>query len=64
MLFSSSKEALRRALVGISAEIQGTDTDEISFDTGASSQCFVTSARSHIRPRSFLIVFEKVSRTR
>ncbi|KAG4302447.1 hypothetical protein PCANB_001258 [Pneumocystis canis] len=31
MLYASSKDALRRALCGISVEIQGTDLSEISF---------------------------------
>lgn len=34
MLYASSKEALRKALVGIAAEIQGTDLSEVSYDTG------------------------------
>ncbi|KAG0058356.1 cofilin [Linnemannia elongata] len=33
MLYSSSKEALRKALNGIAVEIQGTDFDEVSHDT-------------------------------
>jgi len=33
MLHSSSKDALRRCLVGIGAEIQATDISEISYDT-------------------------------
>ncbi|GAC95787.1 hypothetical protein PHSY_003363 [Pseudozyma hubeiensis SY62] len=33
MVFASSKDALRKALVGISAEIQGTDFSEVSYDT-------------------------------
>jgi Cofilin/tropomyosin-type actin-binding protein len=37
MLFSTSKDALRRALVGVATEIQGTDPDEISYETGGSS---------------------------
>ncbi|GAA6034781.1 hypothetical protein JCM8097_001166 [Rhodosporidiobolus ruineniae] len=32
MLYASSKDALRRALVGIATEIQGTDYDEISYN--------------------------------
>ncbi|KAI0629736.1 actin depolymerizing factor [Trametes polyzona] len=32
MLFASSKEALRRSLVGIASEIQGTDYSEIAYD--------------------------------
>ncbi|ORX76955.1 putative COF1-cofilin [Basidiobolus meristosporus CBS 931.73] len=33
MVFASSKDALRKRLVGIAAEIQGTDYDEVSFET-------------------------------
>ncbi|KAG4302417.1 hypothetical protein PCK1_001253 [Pneumocystis canis] len=33
MLYASSKDALRRALCGISIEIQGTDLSEIAFET-------------------------------
>ena len=34
MLFAASKEALRRALVGIIAEIQATDMSEVAYETG------------------------------
>ncbi|KAI1794953.1 recombinant Actophorin [Ganoderma leucocontextum] len=33
MLFASSKEALRRSLVGIAAEIQGTDFSEVAYES-------------------------------
>lgn len=33
MLYASSKEAIRKALVGISTEIQGTDLSEVAYDT-------------------------------
>lgn len=32
MLYSSSKEALKRKLVGFSAEIQATDFEELDYD--------------------------------
>ncbi|RUS13465.1 hypothetical protein BC937DRAFT_95268 [Endogone sp. FLAS-F59071] len=32
MLYASSKDALRKQLVGISTEIQGTDLDEVQFE--------------------------------
>ena len=35
MLFASSKEALRRALVGVASEVQGTDFSEIAYESGA-----------------------------
>jgi len=34
MVYASSKDALRRALVGIAAEIQGTSSDEVEYETG------------------------------
>ncbi|KAJ7730999.1 actin depolymerizing factor [Mycena maculata] len=33
MVFASSKDALRRSLVGIHVEIQGTDPSEVAFET-------------------------------
>jgi cofilin len=36
MLYASSKDALRRALVGIATEIQGTDFSEVAYENGAS----------------------------
>jgi cofilin len=32
MLYASSKDYLRKKFVGISAEIQGTELDEVSWD--------------------------------
>jgi len=34
MLYASSKDALRKSLVGISSEIQGTDSSEVAHETG------------------------------
>lgn len=34
MVYASSRDTLRRALVGIAAEIQGTDKDEVGHETG------------------------------
>lgn len=34
MLFASSKDALRRSLVGIAVEIQGTDYSEVAYESG------------------------------
>lgn len=36
MLFASSKDALRRSLVGIAVEIQGTDYSEVAHESGMS----------------------------
>jgi len=33
MVYAASKDALRKALDGIAAEIQGTDSSEVSFET-------------------------------
>ncbi len=35
MLFASSRDALRRSLVGIATEIQGTDYSEVDHEVGA-----------------------------
>ena len=35
MLAASSRDALRRSLVGIAIEIQGTDYSEVAHETGA-----------------------------
>lgn len=51
MLYASSKDALRKALVGIAAEIQGTDLSEVSYDAGTLT-----------RERNLYPVLEKVTR--
>lgn len=33
MMYSSSKEAIKRSLNGLAAEIQANDADDIEFDT-------------------------------
>lgn len=33
MLFASSKDALRRALVGLAVEIQGSDYSEVAYES-------------------------------
>lgn len=33
MLYASSKDAIRKKLVGIGAEIQGTDMSEVAYET-------------------------------
>ena len=42
MLFASSKDALRRSLVGIAAEIQGTDFSEVAHESGTSRHPLLT----------------------
>ena len=49
MLFASSKDALRRSLLGIGTEIQATDISEVSHESGAYP--------STLSLRSMLIVF-------
>lgn len=33
MLYASSKDALRKGLVGVALEVQATDGEEIEYDT-------------------------------
>lgn len=33
MLYASSKDGLRKSLSGVAVEIQGTDFDEVAYDT-------------------------------
>jgi len=35
MMYASSKDAIRKQLVGISTEIQATSYDEITYESGA-----------------------------
>ena len=64
MLFASSKDALRRALVGIAAEIQGTDFSEVAHESGMSphSQRLCSTALNYLRLSSSITVLDKVSR--
>lgn len=57
MLYASSKDALRKALVGIAAEIQGTDLSEVSYETGMSCDTFASYPQSW---RRLLVVLFKV----
>jgi hypothetical protein len=34
MMYASSRDALRKALVGIQVEIQATEDDEVAYETG------------------------------
>lgn len=34
MVYASSKDALRRSLVGVATEIQGTALDEVAYESG------------------------------
>ena len=50
MVFASSKDAIRKALVGIAIEIQATDPDEVSLETGH----YISAAYSSTDKRSCL----------
>ncbi len=56
MLFASSRDALRKALVGIAVEIQATELSEISHET---STC-PTSSTSDLT--QLFLVLEKASK--
>lgn len=58
MVYASSKDALRKQLVGIAAEIQATSYDEITYDAGELTlkSCYLwmrteRSASLHCSPR-------------
>lgn len=59
MVYASSKDALRRTLVGVGADIQGTDLSEIAYESGAYSK---TSHRAKLRLSCSRAVLDKVSR--
>ena len=61
MLFASSKDALRRSLVGIASEIQGTDYSEVAHESGASQSLCGFTLRALILYNS-APVLDKVSR--
>jgi len=52
MVYSSSKDALKRSLTGIALEIQGTDFDEVSYATGACSICAPRQLSDSTHPSS------------
>jgi Cofilin/tropomyosin-type actin-binding protein len=66
MVFASSKDALRRSLVGIATEIQGTDFDEIAYETGMSLciawDSFDPKAVSYFFFSPLFVVLDKVTR--
>lgn len=41
MLAASSKDALRKSLVGVGVEVQATDIDEVSYEAGEYGFCAV-----------------------
>lgn len=61
MLYASSRDALRRSLVGIATEVQGTALDEIAYEAGESDP---TTPLSYQTLTSISAVFEKVKRLR
>jgi hypothetical protein len=56
MLAASSRDALRRSLVGIAVEIQGTDESEVAYESGAEF-FFVLLCFSHVQLPHFLRFF-------
>ena len=48
MLYASSRDALRRALVGIAVEIQGTDYSEVAYESGVYLSPSLTKPFAHI----------------
>jgi Cofilin/tropomyosin-type actin-binding protein len=48
MVTASSRDALRRSLVGIAIEIQGTDYSEVAYETGASFSFLFHSLAYHL----------------
>jgi hypothetical protein len=57
MVTASSRDALRRSLTGIAAEIQGTEYSEVAYDTGEFVSIF--SSLSYLSPSP---VLEKAKR--
>jgi len=62
MLFAASKDALRRGLVGVATEIQGTDFSEVAYESSTSFiqslHLLSTCARTvtdHLFPTFFLL---------
>jgi DNA-binding GntR family transcriptional regulator len=47
MLYAASKDALRRALVGVAVEIQGTDFSEVAYENGAFHFSIYTLSPTH-----------------
>ncbi len=64
MLYASSRDALRRSLVGIATEVQGTALDEIAYEAGKCSSSDPTTPLSYQTLTSISAVFEKVKRLR
>ena len=48
MIYSSSKDALRKSLNGIALEVQGTDYDEVSEASGPSSPSLLPFLLAHL----------------
>lgn len=63
MLYASSKDALRRSLVGVANEIQGTDSSEVAYDEGMSSLFSPGSDTRRLRAdQDLCAVLDKISR--
>ena len=73
MVYASSKDALRKQLVGIAAEIQATSYDEITYDAGEWTFHLLKAEGSKLTPSvdialqsstSVLVVKRRLSRSR
>lgn len=73
MVYASSKDALRKQLVGIAAEIQATSYDEITYDAGEWTFYLLKAEGSKLTPSvdialqsstSVLVVKRRLSRSR
>ncbi|KAF9054900.1 actin depolymerizing factor [Panaeolus papilionaceus] len=60
MMFASSRDALRRSLVGIHVEVQGTDYSEVAYDAGVF--LFLGLKLHTFTDVSLILVLEKASR--
>jgi Cofilin/tropomyosin-type actin-binding protein len=58
-MYASSKDALRRSLVGVAAEFQGTDLSEIALESGTSGFIYLSPP---LFTQHTYAVLEKVSR--
>ena len=67
MVYASSKDALRRGLIGIQVDIQATEADEVSYELGASppsSPTTHTKKTNLMCPSSYTTVHEKCDKLR
>ena len=61
MVYSSSKDALRKALVGVQVDIQANDISDIEYESGESVGIYYSRNRSN---STVFAVLEKCERMR